>query len=193
MPPDGSGPVVEAYPDAALRCWLPSLFVGAIQSYKGSSGPSYERRELILAALLLGYSLSEDASRCRADDLSAPSLNAEIGLINGLLNEIDCVHAMAVLIRGRDLKADSAQHSERRAPFACAAGPPPRCPHPPRCRVNSIAPTDPTKASAAPILGEVVERRACRGSVDCGVDQFHIPLDLIPVLSRCEPKCLAQS
>ena len=49
---DGSGPIVEAYPDAALRCWLPSLFVGAIQSYKGSSGPAYERRELILAALL---------------------------------------------------------------------------------------------------------------------------------------------
>ena len=54
-PRDGSGRVVEAYPDAALRCWLPTLFTGSIQSYKTKNNVlARERRELLLAALLEG-------------------------------------------------------------------------------------------------------------------------------------------
>jgi hypothetical protein len=50
---DGSGAVVEAYPDAALRCWLPALFVGTVPSYKTkNSDAAFERRELLLAGLL---------------------------------------------------------------------------------------------------------------------------------------------
>jgi Protein of unknown function (DUF429) len=52
-PRDGSGRVVEAYPDAALRCWLPTLFTGSIQSYKTKNNVlARERRELLLTALL---------------------------------------------------------------------------------------------------------------------------------------------
>ncbi|WP_231982187.1 DUF429 domain-containing protein [Mycobacterium sp. E2327] len=52
-PRDGSGQVAEAYPDAALRCWLPKLFTGSLQSYKTkNNAAARERREVILAALL---------------------------------------------------------------------------------------------------------------------------------------------
>lgn len=49
---DGSGPVVEAYPDAALRCWLPAVFAGVSQSYKGNSAPAFERRQQLVGLLL---------------------------------------------------------------------------------------------------------------------------------------------
>jgi len=50
---DGSGAVVEAYPDAALRCWLPTLFSGIRQSYKTKNNvDARQRREALLAALL---------------------------------------------------------------------------------------------------------------------------------------------
>ena len=50
---DGSGRVAEAYPDAALRRWLPDLWAGAPKdSYKGSAATAVARRELLLAGLL---------------------------------------------------------------------------------------------------------------------------------------------
>jgi hypothetical protein len=63
-PRDGSGQVVEAYPDAALRCWLPNLFTGSIQSYKTKNNAlARERRESLLAALLRelgdGFNITE--------------------------------------------------------------------------------------------------------------------------------------
>jgi hypothetical protein len=62
---DGSGAVVEAYPDAALRCWLPALFTGTRQSYKTKDNiDARQRREALLAALLdeLGdtFKISDD-------------------------------------------------------------------------------------------------------------------------------------
>ena len=50
---DGSGPLVEAYPDAALRCWLPALFSDTRQSYKTNNDvAARQRREALLAAML---------------------------------------------------------------------------------------------------------------------------------------------
>lgn len=52
-PRDGSGRAVEAYPDAALRCWLPTLFTGVTQSYKTKNNPlARARREVLLTALV---------------------------------------------------------------------------------------------------------------------------------------------
>lgn len=52
-PRDGTGRAVEAYPDAALRCWLPTLFTGPIQSYKTKNNAlARQRRELLVAALI---------------------------------------------------------------------------------------------------------------------------------------------
>lgn len=64
-PRDGSGRAVEAYPDAALRCWLPTLFTGSIQSYKTkNSALASERREVLLATLLAelgeGFEVTDD-------------------------------------------------------------------------------------------------------------------------------------
>jgi hypothetical protein len=50
-PRDGSGRVLEAYPDAALRCWVG----GPWASYKG---PARVRREVLLAPLLDVVALS---------------------------------------------------------------------------------------------------------------------------------------
>ena len=41
-------------------------------------------------------------------------------------------------------------------------------------------------------LGELVERRPRRDSVDRGVDRFHISFDLVPILAGGEPKRVAQ-
>lgn len=50
-PRDGSGLVVEAYPDAALRCWLaPSFEARPAPTYKGAD--AQDRREVLLTALL---------------------------------------------------------------------------------------------------------------------------------------------
>jgi hypothetical protein len=50
-PRDGSGLVVEAYPDAALRCWLaPSFEARPAPTYKGAD--AQDRRAVLLAALL---------------------------------------------------------------------------------------------------------------------------------------------
>ena len=46
---DGSGLVAEAYPDAALRMWLPDLWAtGGQDSYKGNRESAHERRQSIL-------------------------------------------------------------------------------------------------------------------------------------------------
>ncbi len=69
---DGSGRVVEAYPDAALRCWLPDEWVPARESYKGAGAG--KRREALLSALLagLGKTFTMDADQragcVRSDD-----------------------------------------------------------------------------------------------------------------------------
>jgi Protein of unknown function (DUF429) len=47
---DGSGLVVEAYPDAALRCWLPKLWKPRPGSYKGKS--AHTRRQDVVSGLL---------------------------------------------------------------------------------------------------------------------------------------------
>jgi hypothetical protein len=50
---DGTGLVVEAYPDATLRCWLPTVWTRAREdSYKGAGEPAHARRERIVGALL---------------------------------------------------------------------------------------------------------------------------------------------
>jgi hypothetical protein len=50
---DGTGLVVEAYPDAALRCWLPTAWAKAREdSYKGTGEPARARRDRIVTALL---------------------------------------------------------------------------------------------------------------------------------------------
>lgn len=50
---DGSSLAVEAYADVALRCWLPALFAGDLQSYKAkNSFETRRRRETLLTALL---------------------------------------------------------------------------------------------------------------------------------------------
>ncbi|EFG74135.1 hypothetical protein HMPREF0591_5958 [Mycobacterium parascrofulaceum ATCC BAA-614] len=53
-PRDGSGRAAEAYPDAALRCWLPTLFTGSLQSYKTKNNAAARGRRRILLAGLLG-------------------------------------------------------------------------------------------------------------------------------------------
>jgi uncharacterized protein DUF429 len=49
---DGAGLVAEAYPDAALRGWLPNLWVAREGSYKGSSDAARARRERLVETLL---------------------------------------------------------------------------------------------------------------------------------------------
>jgi hypothetical protein len=49
---DGTGLVAEAYPDAALRCWLPDLWKPRPGSYKGAAART--RREHVVEALLDG-------------------------------------------------------------------------------------------------------------------------------------------
>lgn len=71
---DGSGLVAEAYPDAALRCWLPSFWEAAPRdSYKGTSQAAVTRREQITETVLseLGDNFEvSDAARqaCEASD-----------------------------------------------------------------------------------------------------------------------------
>jgi predicted nuclease with RNAse H fold len=47
---DGSGLVVEAYPDAALRRWLPDVWAAPVDSYKGEGAE--DRRALLLERVL---------------------------------------------------------------------------------------------------------------------------------------------
>jgi predicted nuclease with RNAse H fold len=49
---DGSGRVVEAYPDAALRRWLPAEWVPPRATYKGAT--ALARRQRLVSALLAG-------------------------------------------------------------------------------------------------------------------------------------------
>jgi predicted nuclease with RNAse H fold len=49
---DGTGVVAEAYPDAALRCWLPDLWEARAGSYKGASDAARTRREHVVECLL---------------------------------------------------------------------------------------------------------------------------------------------
>lgn len=69
---DGSGRVAEAYPDAALRRWLPDLWAGAPKdSYKGNGQTAHERREQLLAGLLTGlgsaFAISPDQRQACID------------------------------------------------------------------------------------------------------------------------------
>jgi hypothetical protein len=71
---DGSGVVAEAYPDAALRRWLPDEWVARSASYKGGAAAARARRERLVATLraALGprFALS-DAQHvrcCESDD-----------------------------------------------------------------------------------------------------------------------------
>lgn len=73
---DGSGRVCEAYPDAALRRWLPDAWLGPKpDSYKGDAQSAAARRELLLAGLVdglgQGFVISEDqrAACVRSDDV----------------------------------------------------------------------------------------------------------------------------
>jgi predicted nuclease with RNAse H fold len=70
-PRDGSGLVVEAYPDAALRCWLPDAWATPVDSYKGAG--AQDRRSLLLSKVVaeLGprFEISEpDQRRCVSSD-----------------------------------------------------------------------------------------------------------------------------
>jgi hypothetical protein len=68
---DGSGMVVEAFPGAALRCWLPAVWTnGRENSYKGAGEPARDRRERLVAALLPARRGSR-RSRLRPDRESA--------------------------------------------------------------------------------------------------------------------------
>jgi Protein of unknown function (DUF429) len=49
---DGTGLVAEAYPDAALRLWLPDLWVAREGSYKGASGAARDRRTVLADTLI---------------------------------------------------------------------------------------------------------------------------------------------
>ena len=69
---DGSGRVAEAYPDAALRRWLPDLWAGAPKdSYKGRAATAVVRRERLLAGLLgkLGpaFKIAQDQQQACVD------------------------------------------------------------------------------------------------------------------------------
>jgi hypothetical protein len=85
-PRDGSGPIVEAYPDAALRCWLPNLFVGSIQSYKGDSDLAYKRRELLGDALFQELGSSFHISEAQR---------------GAIANSDDCLDALACALVAR--------------------------------------------------------------------------------------------
>ena len=70
-PRDGSGLVVEAYPDAALRCWLkPSFDARPVPTYKGVN--ARDRRELLISRLLAGlgsdFSIGGFRDACVASD-----------------------------------------------------------------------------------------------------------------------------
>ncbi|MHA7663718.1 DUF429 domain-containing protein [Mycolicibacterium sp. HS_4_1] len=70
-PRDGSGLAVEAYPDAALRTWLPELFTGVSQSYKSKvSAPAQDRREALLRGLLDGLGESFTISDIHRDQVA---------------------------------------------------------------------------------------------------------------------------
>jgi hypothetical protein len=72
---DGSGLVSEAYPDAALRIWLPDVWdTKRSDSYKGGTDTARARRERILAAVLRalgrGFAIPSDgrAACIESDD-----------------------------------------------------------------------------------------------------------------------------
>jgi hypothetical protein len=70
---DGTGLVVEAYPDAALRCWLRDMWKPKAPSYKGASDAARARRTLVADTLVerLGerFDISGDRrEQCRASD-----------------------------------------------------------------------------------------------------------------------------
>ena len=72
MPRDGSGLAVEAYPDAALRCWLSGAFPdGPARTYKGEPG-SKRRADLVrklLAVLGEGFTIETKwRAQCVASD-----------------------------------------------------------------------------------------------------------------------------
>jgi hypothetical protein len=71
---DGSGVVVEAYPDAALRRWLPAEWAARSASYKRGAAAARARRERLVgtlrAALGARFALSDPqhAQCCESDD-----------------------------------------------------------------------------------------------------------------------------
>lgn len=65
-PRDGTGLAVEAYPDAALRCWLPTSFARRpAPTYKGEPGSA--RREELIDVLLAGLDDRFDIGTWRDD------------------------------------------------------------------------------------------------------------------------------
>lgn len=98
-PRDGSGLVVEAYPDAALRCWLPRWFEARpAPTYKGA--PSSERRERLVADLLAG--LDERFS-------ITPAWRAACVASDDCLDALLCALVARAAERGKTVGATDAQ------------------------------------------------------------------------------------
>lgn len=98
---DGSGLVVEAYPDAALRCWLPAVWSKTREdTYKGAGGPAHARREQLVAALLaeLGSAFAITPEQREACIASDDCLDA---LVCALLARAAC--------RGHTIAADNSE------------------------------------------------------------------------------------
>ncbi|WP_396908867.1 DUF429 domain-containing protein [Mycolicibacterium sp.] len=103
-PRDGSGLAVEVYPDAALRCWLPELFVDNRQSYKTKSNlAARARREQLLHGLLSELGAGFVMSEQQRDDVT---------------HSDDCLDALvcALLARaaalGETVAPDSPEHRD---------------------------------------------------------------------------------
>jgi Protein of unknown function (DUF429) len=98
---DGSGLVVEAYPDAALRCWLPAVWSKTREdTYKGAGEPAHARREQLVAALLaeLGSAFAITPEQREACIASDDCLDA---LVCALLARAAC--------RGHTIAADNSE------------------------------------------------------------------------------------
>jgi len=62
---DGTGLAAEAYPDAALRCWLPDLWEARAGSYKGAAAGTRRAHlvQTLLARLGARFAVTEDQRR----------------------------------------------------------------------------------------------------------------------------------
>lgn len=101
---DGSGRVCEAYPDAALRCWLPDDWIGPKpDSYKGDKPTAVARRERLLDGLLaaLGTRFSITAEQ-RAACIDA----------DDALDALVCALLARAVQRGRTRRPQPGEESE---------------------------------------------------------------------------------
>jgi hypothetical protein len=99
---DGSGLVAEAYPDAALRMWLPAVWESTRpDSYKGSGDAARTRRESILTGMLsaLGprFGLSEHARSACVDS-------------DDCLDALVCALLARAVDRGLTMRPDTEEH-----------------------------------------------------------------------------------